>query len=334
MALVLTTGTFAFTYTNSGSALQATLSDTPWATYQVSDIQPDWDSILPQTGAGSITLVPNSPGDDTTILVQFPDSGEHWDKVKDQPPDGLTTYLSTDGSSSWQGDLYNVNDLPLNVTGVDSVTLYAVYASGGSWTARAITELFTEGQQFSGPTESTGSTSWVTISTVYNTNPATDEAWTIEEVNAMQIGVSLKGPNNNREALCTAVYAVVNYQMAGSSQGSVPQGDLFEVTPDADYTGDLLVKIYIMNIADLIKAYQYLNISVYTSNSVEAGGTPDYRVLSLENGVVEFNIIGGLAAEYVVSVSGGSYGLLSNDPATWGAEYTLTPEFYCEVTQR
>ena len=116
--------------------------------------------------------------------------------------------------------------------------------------------------------------------------------------------------------------------------GEVPQGDLFIVTPDPNITGDLLVKIYITNTADLLKAYQYLNMKVYVANSIEAGKTPNYQVLSIENGVVMFNIIGGSATSYKVQLIGGSYRLISDNPDEWGAGWTVTPEFYCEVSQR
>jgi hypothetical protein len=334
LALVLTSGTFAYTYTNSSATLQATLSDTAWVTYNAADNQPDWNSIMPQGGTTTVNLVPAGAGDTTTILAQNPDSGEHWDKLAEQPTDGLATYVSTYGSSTWQGDLYQITDLPAGSSNISSVTIYAVYASADSWVAKAMTELLTNGQQFSGQTESTSSANWVTISTTYDTNPATGLQWTVNEVNNLQAGVTLKGPNNNRAAYCTQLLVSVIYVIPGDTQGAVPEGDIFRVTPNVDYTGDLLVKIYLMNTKALIKAYQYLNMSVYTTNSVEAGGTPNYRVLSLQNGVVEFNITGGAAAYYKVSIAGGSYSLISNNPANWGAGYTVVPEFYCEVTQR
>jgi hypothetical protein len=334
IALVLTTGTFAYTYTSSSSTLQATLADTAWATYQASDNQPDWNSVMPQGGTTTVNLVPVAAGDVTDILAQSPNSGEHWDKVDDQPADGNTSYVSTYGSSVWQGDFYQIADLPAGSANVSSVIVYAVYASADSWTAKIMTELLTNGQQFSGNTESTSSTNWVTISTTYDTNPATGEQWTVAEVNGVQAGITLKGPKNNQAAYCTQVYVQVSYTTPGVIQGEVPQGDLYKITPAADYTGDLMVKIYLMNTSNLIKAYRYLNMSVYTTNSLEAGETPTYKVLSLENGVVEFNIMGGMAAYYKVSVTGGSYSLISDNPANWSPGYTVTPEFYCEVTQR
>jgi hypothetical protein len=333
IALVLTSGTFAYTYTNANTTLPATLADDAWTTYEKSLNQPDWDSVLPEGGTTTGILVPTAPGDYTTILAQEPSTGEHWELLDEQPAD-TTTYVSTYGSSTWQGDLYQIGDLPTGVVTINSVTVHAVIAAAGAWSVDAMTELLTNGQQFSGDTASTSGTSWVGISTAYDVNPDTGAAWTADEINNLQAGITLKGSRNNRAAYCTQVYVSVSYETEGISQGNVPEGSLFVITPHPQYPGDLTVKLYITNTADLLKAYQYLNIKILVSGSVEAGGTPDYKLLSIENGVVEFSILGGTTPQSVIYVTGGSYGLVSNDPTKFGTGYTLVPEFYCEISQR
>jgi hypothetical protein len=334
LALVLTGGTFAYGYTSNSTTLPATLSDTPWATYQVASDQPDWVSVLPEGGTNSATLVPTGEGNISDILVQYPNSGAHWDKVDDQPSDESVTYLSTDGSSDWEGDLYQISDLTSTPKAITSVTVYVRYASADSWSVKAMTEIITNDQQFSGLTETASNTNWVTISTQYDVNPSTGEAWTADEVNALQAGVTLKGASKTKPAYCTQVYIQVNYETAGIPMGEIPQGFLYTIDPNANYMGDLCVKVYITNTADLLKAYQYLNMKINVSGSIEEGNAPGYKVLSLENGVVEFSILGGTSIQYIVSVTGGGYSLVSSDPAEWGAGYTLTPEFYCEISQR
>ncbi len=334
LALVLTTGTFAYTYTSDAQALNVTLADDAWTTYQTSPNQPDWGSVLPEDGCGSDILVPTAAGEYITIESQYPDSGEHWDKVDDQPADDYATYISTEGSNSWQGDLYELADLPDDVETITSVTFFVRYAAGGNYNVRAMAEFKTNDQLFSGPTEETDSTDFVTISWQNDFNPSTGEAWTADEINALQVGVAMKGNKSNKPALCTQVYVRVDYESAGVSQGELPDGDLYEINPHPDYTGDLLIKIYLTNTAELLKAYQYINMEIYVSNSVEAGSTPNYKILSIENGVVEFNIIGGSASSYTVHMIGGSYRLISGTPDSWGSGWSITPEFYCEVTQR
>lgn len=70
----------------------------------------------------------------------------------------------------------------------------------------------------------------------------------------------------------------------GKTCGEVPAGDLFTINPDTTFGGDLIAKVYLANTGNLTKAYSYLNIKLYLEGSVEAGGTPNYRLLTLQNG--------------------------------------------------
>jgi hypothetical protein len=74
------------------------------------------------------------------------------------------------------------------------------------------------------------------------------------------------------------------------TRGEVPSGDLFTVTPNPAYTGDLDVKVYLANTDNLSKAYQYLNMKAYMAGSVEADGTPNYELLTLDNGQATFTV--------------------------------------------
>ena len=335
LALVLTTGTFAYTYTFNSATLGSYMAEGPYATYQPSTLQPDWDSILPEGEYGSEILIPVAAGDDTEFFAQFPTSGEHWDKVDEQPADDLGTYVSTEGSGDWQRDLYNLSDFTGagGMETINSVTVYFRFAAGGTYNVRCMASLKTNGELYDGPTEILNSTDFISYSWESTVNPSTGEAWTWEEINALQAGVTARGNSKTKPALITQVYVQVNYEFS-TTQGEVPQGDLFDINPAPDYTGDLLVKIYLTNTADLLKAYQYINMKIYVANSIESDYTPDYQILSIETGVLTFNIIGGSAESYKVQLIGGSYRLISDNPDEWGAGWTLTPEFYCEVSQR
>jgi len=74
--------------------------------------------------------------------------------------------------------------------------------------------------------------------------------------------------------------------------GEVPTGDLFDITPNAAYSGDIQVGIYLTNAANLTRAYKYLNMKLYLEGSEESGETPDYTVLSLQNGRANFSLSG------------------------------------------
>lgn len=336
LALVLTTGTFAYTYSNvSTLTLDATIADAVMTTYEPSAGQPDWDDILPESENDSEYLLPNAAGDETKIEYQYPDSGEHWDKVADMPADELGTYVYTESNSGFKKELYNLTN-HVEAGGyetIQGVTVYFRIAGQEGTTAEARAAIKIGGTAFVGDIVSQTGSTFGTKSYQWSTNPATDQPWTWEEIDALQAGVYMKTSSPNTFAYCTQVYVAVNYEFV-ITQGAVPRGDLYDITPHPDYTGDMLFKVYLTNTAELLKAYQYLNIKVYAENSIEAEKTPDYQILSIETGVVLFNIEGGSDESYTVEVKGGSYRLISGDAEEWGEGWSITPEFYLEVAQR
>jgi hypothetical protein len=341
LALVLTTGTFAYTYTNTTvTQLNGTFADGAWATYAPSVVQPDWQQVMPGGVYDAEILLPNAPGDATEIKCQYPDTGEHWDKVDDMPADDGQTYLSSDKFSQYRTDLYNLSDhKPLDegmVKAIKSVSVFFRFAGttdGGDHEAYAKAVIKTYGNVYEGKEEVQVGGNFTTRSYEWKGNPATAKLWTWDEVNSLQAGISLKGDKVHWPASVTQVYVAVNYEKK-ITQAEVPPGNLFDITPHPDYTGDLNVKIYLTNTAELIKAYSYLNMELYVAKSVEAQKPPVYRVLSLENGVASFNIEGGSAKKYTVEVWGGAYRLVSSEPTEWGAGWSVVPELYCEVSQR
>ena len=336
LALVLTSGTFAYTYSNvSTLTLDGTIADAAMTTYQISDDQPYWDTVLPEGIYNSEILLPNAVGDDTELPTQYPDEGKHWDKVDDEIADGSDTYVSTLSSKHWERDLYNLSNF-IGMGGIETITNVTVYyrvAAGGGYNIRAMAAIKANGQVHEGPTETYFGNAFITLSYNWTDNPATGEAWTWEEINSLQAGITIKGQNRYSPAICTQVIVAVDYNYV-IIEGSAPPGDVYDITPHPEYTGDLMLKVYLLNTADLLKAYQYLNMKVYVANSLEAEKTPDYQVLSIENGLVMFNIEGGSADDYTVEIIGGSYRLVSGDISEWSEGWSVTPEFYLEVTQR
>jgi hypothetical protein len=79
---------------------------------------------------------------------------------------------------------------------------------------------------------------------------------------------------------------------ANTTCGEVPTGDLFDITPTAAYSGDILASVHLTNVGALTKAYQYLNMQVYTANSVSANETPNYQIVTLQNGQATFSLVG------------------------------------------
>ncbi len=112
------------------------------------------------------------------------------------------------------------------------------------------------------------------------------------------IGTINVGSPGANVATCNASTSQPNWNSvtanlsANTTCGEIPTGDLFDITPNAGYTGDVQVGIYRTNAANLIKAYKYLNMKLYLDGSEEAGQTPSYQVLSLQNGRANFSLAG------------------------------------------
>jgi len=117
--------------------------------------------------------------------------------------------------------------------------------------------------------------------------------------------------------------------------GEVPIGDLFDITPSAAYTGDLQVGIYLTNASNLTKAYKYLNMKLYMEASASANETPNYRLLTLQNGRSNFSLTGltSTAKSWVQTTqSDFEDGTLSNLDTTTSPDDVLLDKFTDNVT--
>jgi len=286
LALVVTSGLYAFTYTTTTATVDVAVAGEAIVTHVDAATQPDWDSILTPPTTDIETLRPTAAGDETNISSQNPATGAHWDKVDETTSDDDSTYVYT-SSSGWEEDLYNIADHSAGSGTITSVKVYMVCRADASPTQTSTyVHIKTGGTEYNGSQE-TVTTSYATYSYQWNTNPQTLDDWTWDEIDALQIGVGLRQPTSGQETRCTQVYVEVSYGNP-ALLGEVPAGDLFDITPDAEYSGGATATVYLTNTGDLVKAYDYLNMKVYIYGSVEAEETPNYQLLTLQNGEVNF----------------------------------------------
>jgi len=333
LALVVTSGLYAFSYLTATATMDVTVVGAEIATCdEAAEIdQPEWDSILTAVEEAE-TLRPSAAGDETNISSQEPDSGAHWEKVGEADSDGDSTYVYTN-SSSWQEDLYNIADHSTGVGTINYVKVYVICRAEATPTQTSLYAHIKTNEIEDNGSEETVTTSYATYSYQWDYNPQTLDDWTWSEIDALQIGVGLRESATGQNTRCTQVYVEVGYE-APPLTGNVPAGNLFDITPHSSFTGDLAVRVYLTNSGDLVKAYQYLNMDLYLEGSVEAGETPNYRTLTLENGWVTFNLKDYSPDTYTLSVSGGDYELVSRDTSEWEEGWTVTPELYCQIVQR
>jgi len=163
-------------------------------------------------------LRPNAAGDETALSL-YPNSGEaNWEDVDEETPDELDTRVYKTGTS-YTRDLYN---LPSHSVGSGTINFIKIYfrcqRPGSGTSCKAKPSLKSDSTVTDG-TEVTLTSSWVTYSEQWSTNPADSAAWSWADIDALQIGVSLKGDGTN-PARCTQVYVEVDYTATTSKESS------------------------------------------------------------------------------------------------------------------
>ncbi len=120
----------------------------------------------------------------------------------------------------------------------------------------------------------------------------------------------------------------------GKYTGTWPSGTLFDITPDPSYTGDLVIRAYLVNTGELSRYYEHLNMSLeFTDNtSAIADEQGIIQVLNLQNSEVMFdweNATGD--PPYKVELTGGGYRLHPWKSMSGGS---VQPQLWLEITQR
>jgi hypothetical protein len=329
LTLILSGGMYAYAFNTATATIGITEPTGDIGTVTTNATQPNWSQIT-SVQQRTQTLRPDTAGSQTG-LSQVPATGNQWDKVDEVTVDSDTTYVYS-SASNYQEDLYNIAT-PNNFGQIIYVKVYLVVrATVAPTRTTAYVHIVTGGNQFNSP-ELTVTTGYDTYSYQWNQNPNTGQAWSWSDIDALQIGAGLRRPAVGSETRLTQVYAeVVSHGIA--QQDNVPTGGLFKITTPNDFTVDLTVRVYLVNTGNLVKAFQYLNMEVYLAGSEESGKNPNYRLLTLTNGATSFNLPGPAPGEHILSLVGGSYGLVSSDTSEWSPGWTIIPQLYCEVAQR
>ncbi len=111
-------------------------------------------------------------------------------------------------------------------------------------------------------------------------------------------------------------------------------GTLFTVTPDAAYSGDLMIKVYLINTGELARYYEHLNmvIQFWSSDNTTADEQGISQALTLDNSEALFAWVNGTGSgPYKVELIGGGYRL---HPWKTMAGGSVQPELWLEISQR
>lgn len=330
--LLASGGIYAYTYTTGLEIITIAEPTGDIATGNATASQPDWSEVL-EPKSDTETLRPDGAGDETNIASQSPGTGEHWDKVDEETADGDSTVVYT-SSAGWQEDLYSSANHSSGSGNVTGLTFYIECRSTANATQDCVyVHIKTNDTEYNGTGQTTIDT-YGTFPQAWANNPSTSTTWTWDEIDNLQSGVGLRRPTPGGGVTgCTQVYVDVDYEYLPLT-GSVPTGDLFEVYEHPDYSGDLAVRVYLANTGSLQKAYESLELELYLEDSVEAGKSPDYQLLTLSNGFASFTLKDPISDNHTLSIAGGTYVLVSENMSEWETGWTVTPELYCEVIQR
>ncbi len=121
----------------------------------------------------------------------------------------------------------------------------------------------------------------------------------------------------------------------GRATGTWPENiTLFNIVTDSDYTGDVVVKVYLANAGELIGGYHHLNMLLRLSDNITGAGTSAdeqsiLQLLTLQNASVQFDYAYTAPYTLYVELEGGSYRAHRN---TW-LSGTADPLIYVEVVQ-
>ena len=134
----------------------------------------------------------------------------------------------------------------------------------------------------------------------------------------------------------TAGSSITAPTVFGKFTGTWPPSTIFDITPTENYTGDLVVTVYLINTGQLVRQYDHVNMMLEfqdsTNSTVDEQGT--VQVLNLQNGQVLFTWENGTGTSpYKIALTGGSFRLHPFKSFLDGSG-SYQPQIWCEITQR
>ena len=152
-----------------------------------------------------LTLRPNS---DVSINIDFP-SGTHYDRVNDESD---STYVYQNQTSVYKQDIYGLPNHTTEAGVINSVTLYFRYKPTTISSSKGYIKGFivTNGSKYYTSLYYGTFTFFTTKSKTWTTNPSTGNAWTWDEIDNLQAGISVK-KDGSGYIQCSEVWVEVDY---------------------------------------------------------------------------------------------------------------------------
>jgi hypothetical protein len=167
----------------------------------------------------TVTLRPTADGAILGNRIYPTTPTTHYDKVDEETPNDLTDYVyGGDTVGAYYMDTYvkPSSGIPAGST-INSVTIYnrILTPPGEAGTMGRVATLLRNAAGVLAAGTNKYARTWTTISTVYASSPFTGAAWTLAEVEGLQIGTrtltnndAISGPV---QGMCSTVWLVIDY---------------------------------------------------------------------------------------------------------------------------
>jgi len=150
------------------------------------------------------------------------------------------------------------------------------------------------------------------------------------------VTIAVSGNASDFANLATENVSAMDYTVFGKFRGAISASNLFTISPNAAYPGDVEVTVYLSNVDELTQNYRFFTLRcvlVDTDNtSLYVDTDAIVQVLTLENGVVSFYYDSADIASYgdaYVRCLGGTF-ITYPGSAGWSK---YDPVIYAQVSQ-
>jgi len=155
---------------------------------------------------------PTGNGSSTHLSVYG--AGCNYQAVNEVVADDASTYVYSISGSNYVNDTYTISNHSTQSLNISNVTVHAKVYKYGNWDLARATYykiiLKTEEAYYNGTEHVfTSGASWGYIDEVWPTNPNTGLAWTWDEIDSLEIGISM-AYSIVQAARCTQLYAEIN----------------------------------------------------------------------------------------------------------------------------
>lgn len=164
----------------------------------------------------TLTLRPDADGDDVAWTATG--AASDWDCVDDVTPDDDTTFLGV--SPGQASDVDELLHLPASgLSGGDTINSVALtFRARGVTSPPDVKFLWKENSVKSAGASNTLTASYVDYTETKTVRPSDGAAWTVSDVDNLQIGIRRVANVSTSVALCTQIFAVVDYTAGGVSR--------------------------------------------------------------------------------------------------------------------